>query len=348
MAVCDAWPWQGWSGPPEVGDGKDHAFGFGWRVVAEDVGEERAECGVKPVGDEAVAVGFGLPDIDVAQTALGALQGQVADQPRGEVRAECLHQPIVEGSVDGHILGERIGHGCTISLERPAQFDRNHLPTKVRPMQDPVKRRRYDTTGRRRQSAETRRRILDAARARIVEHGYRASPIRAIAADAEVSVATVYELVGRKPDIVRELVELALSGAERPVPGSERDYVAAMRAEVDASAQLDIYAAAITAIQGRLAPLFLALRDAATTEPEAAEVWATVSRRRADNMTHVAADLAATGQLRPDLTIDGVADTLWALNSPEMYVLLTTERGWTPERFRHWLADTWQHVLLAR
>lgn len=218
---------------------------------------------------------------------------------------------------------------------------------KVCRMQEPVKRR-YDGTGRRLRSAETRRRILDVARARIIEHGYRASSVRAIADDAGVSVATVYELVGRKPEIVRELVELALSGTERSVPGAERDYAAAMRAEPDASAKLEIYAAAISAIHERLAPLFVALRDAAATEPEAAEVWAAVSQRRAANMAHVAADIAVSGRLRADLTIDEVADTLWALNSPEVYVLLTTERGWTPERFRHWLADTWHHVLLAR
>ena len=213
-------------------------------------------------------------------------------------------------------------------------------------MNDPVKSRRYDATTRRQQSAETRQRILDAARIQIVERGYRSTTIRAVAADAQVSVATVYELVGRKPQLVRELVELALSGAEVPVPGNERDYVAAMRAEPNARTKLEIYASAICGIQGRLAPLFLALRDAAHTEPEATEVWKDISKRRAANMRHVATDIATTGRLRADLSLEEAADTLWALNSPELYVLLTRERGWNPERFQRWLADTWQRTLL--
>ena len=213
-------------------------------------------------------------------------------------------------------------------------------------MSEPVKRR-YDTTTRREQSARTRRRILDAARNRIIDAGYRATTIRAIAAHADVSVATVYELVGRKPDIARELVELALSGTDQPIAGADRDYAAAMRAEPDAATKLALYAAAITDIQGRLAPLFTALRDAATTDSGAAEVWAQIAKRRATNMGHIAAELIATGQLRGDLDPEQVADTLWALNSPEIYLLLTTERGWTPDHFRHWLTDTWQHTLLT-
>ena len=213
-------------------------------------------------------------------------------------------------------------------------------------MSEPVKRRPYDTSGRREQSAGTRRRILNAASGRILDAGYRNTTIRAIAHDAGVSVATIYELVGRKPDIARELVELALSGTDQPIAGADRDYAVAMRAERDAATKLAIYATAITDIQGRLAPLFIALRDAAATDPDAAEVWTQISRRRSTNMSHIAAELAATGQLRHDLDPDDVADTLWALNSPELYVLLTTERDWTPERFRRWLTDTWQHALL--
>ena len=215
-------------------------------------------------------------------------------------------------------------------------------------MDDSVKRRGYDTASRRQQSEATRRRILDAARCSIVERGYRSTTIRAIAADARVSVATVYELVGRKPEIVHELVELALSGTDQPIAGAERHYVTDMRVEPDAAKKLATYAAAITSIQGRLAPLFLALRDAADTEPDAAEVWADISRRRASNMRHVAEDIASTGQLRSGLSLDEAADTLWALNSPELYVLLTGERGWAPERFEHWLADTSQRTLLER
>ena len=108
----------------------------------------------------------------------------------------------------------------------------------------------------------------------------------------------------------------------------------AMRAESDPGKKLTIYAAAMRAIHGRLAPLLLALRDAAATDPEATVVWREISDRRAANMRRLVEDLAAAHGLRDDLTVDDAADFVWTTNSPEVYVLLTTERGWTPTATR--------------
>jgi hypothetical protein len=63
-------------------------------------------------------------------------------------------------------------------------------------------------------------------------------------------------------------------------------------------------------------------------------------------MRDFAADLRATGELRPDLTDDDVADVVWSMNAVEYWVLLVHERGWTPDRFRRWLADAWIRLLL--
>ena len=72
----------------------------------------------------------------------------------------------------------------------------------------------------------------------------------------------------------------------------------AIRAEPDPRKKLRIYARAVSLIQARLAPLFLALRDASATEAEAREVWQEVSDRRAANMRKLASDLQAAGGLR--------------------------------------------------
>jgi AcrR family transcriptional regulator len=207
-------------------------------------------------------------------------------------------------------------------------------------------RRDYDSSSRKALSDATRQRILDVTRESMVEHGYRATRIADVAAAADVHVATVYELVGRKPVILRELIERAISGADRAVPADERDYVVAMRAEPSPRRKLELYAAAMRDIQARVAPLLLALRDAATTEPDAAAVWREISDRRAANMRRLVAELADAGGVRADLSIDDAADFVWATNSAEVYVLMTTERGWTPERYEAWLADLWCRYLL--
>jgi AcrR family transcriptional regulator len=209
-----------------------------------------------------------------------------------------------------------------------------------------VKRQRYDNAARQAQSRATRLRIIDVARGLIVERGYRATTVSEIARRSDVHVDTVYELVGRKPVLLRELIEQALSGTDHAVEAEERAYVAAIRTESDPAAKLSNYAGAVRDMQARVAPLFLALRDASVTELEARQVWQALSDRRAANMRKLAQDLHDAGGLRPDLSIDEAADTIWATNSSELYVLLTVDRGWPPDRYERWLADTWHRLLL--
>jgi AcrR family transcriptional regulator len=207
-------------------------------------------------------------------------------------------------------------------------------------------KRRYQAPRRAEQAAGTRRAILAAARERFVARGYVATTVAEIAEQAQVSVDTVYATVGRKPVLLRELVETAISGTDNAVPALERDYVAAVRAAPTARDMLAIYAAAITGIHERLAPIFLALRDAASQDPACRALWTEISQRRAANMRGFAADLRATGELRDDLTDAEVADVVWSMNAVEYWVLLVRERGWTPDRFRRWLADAWIRLLL--
>jgi hypothetical protein len=119
-----------------------------------------------------------------------------------------------------------------------------------------------------------------------------------------------------------------------------------MRAAGDLRSKLAIYAAAVTLIQGRLAPLFVALRAAASANPELAHLGREISERRARNMRDLADDLATTGELRADVGRDEIADVIWVMNSSEYYALLVLERGWTHEQFQRWLLDAWMRLLL--
>ena len=209
-----------------------------------------------------------------------------------------------------------------------------------------VKRRSYDTTRRDAQSDATRQRIIGAARSLIIERGYRATSIAAIAEVADVNIDTVYALVGRKPLLLREVIEQAISGTDHPVSATERDYVKAIIAEPDPAEKLAIYARATRAIHARMAPLYLALRDAAATDRDAQREWNTISQRRAANIRDLARDLRRANGLRAGLSITEAADILWVTNSAELYVLLTIERVWTPRHYQRWLTDTWQRLLL--
>jgi AcrR family transcriptional regulator len=213
-------------------------------------------------------------------------------------------------------------------------------------MPDGVKPRRYRSPHRERQAAQTRAAVLAAARELLAEKGWGAATVAEIARRAGVSVDTVYASVGRKPALLRELVETALSGRDEPVPGEQRDYVQRVLAAATATDKLRLYAEGIGALQQRLAPVFLALRDAAATDPDCAALWREIAQRRRANMLRFAADLRSTGELRADLDDDTVADVVWSMNAAEYWVLLVHERGWTPERFTAWLTDAWTRTLL--
>jgi AcrR family transcriptional regulator len=206
-------------------------------------------------------------------------------------------------------------------------------------------KRSYDASARQARSADTRQRIVDAAGTLFREHGYRATTVAALADAAGVNVDTVYALVGRKPELLRELIEQAISGTDRAVPAEERPHIVALRAEPDPARKLEIYAQAIAETQPRLAPLVRAVREAGA-EPEVRDLWQEISDRRAVNMRRLIADLAAVDGLRPELDPEDAADTVWALNSPELFAMLTGERGWTTERYGRWLATTLVRILV--
>ncbi len=217
---------------------------------------------------------------------------------------------------------------------------------KVSPVNDAVKSRRYRSAVRDEQARRTRSAVLDAARGLFAEHGYAATTVAAIAGQAGVAVDTVYAAVGSKPVLFRLLLETAISGTDEAVPAEERDYVRRIRAEPRARRKLEIYAEAVAAIGQRMGPLHLVLRDAAAQAPELARIRDDIAERRARNMRRFAEDLLATGDLRPGLTVDEVADVVWTMNSAEFHSLLVTERGWSSDQFRRWLADCWCRLLL--
>lgn len=211
-------------------------------------------------------------------------------------------------------------------------------------MPTPVKRR-YDVTKRRQAADRTRAAILDAARDLFTERGYAATTMIAIAEQAGVALDTVYASAGRKPDLARLLIETAISGTGGAVPAEQRDYVRAIQAAPDADTKIGLYAAAVAAIAPRLAPVLTIIHQAAPAHPELAALWAEIAERRAANMHRFVADLAAVARLR--LNLDEAADIVWATNSAEVYQLLAGQRGWSPQRYERFLADTWRRVLLA-
>lgn len=197
--------------------------------------------------------------------------------------------------------------------------------------------RRYDTTSRRRQAAANRRSILDAAAELFAGRGW-AAGIREIASAAGVSVETVYANFGSKPELLNQVLDVAVVGDDEPVALMDRPEFAKLsvgspRQRADAGASLN------TAINRRTVGLHRALREAAGVEPALAGRLEEM-RERQRRTVHVAA--AAVAGREPDAI---EADGLWAVLSQEVYELLTGSAGWSPEQYEQWLAEAVTRLL---
>jgi AcrR family transcriptional regulator len=216
-------------------------------------------------------------------------------------------------------------------------------------MSEPVKtpsKRRYDASRRQAVAIQTRHAIAAAARDLFITRGYAGTTMAAIAEAAGVSHETVYATFGPKPALFRHLVEIALSGADEPIPALEREIVRQVHAEPDPRRMIDLFAHSIRLLHERLAPLFIILSEGARTDPDLKAFAGELSARRVGHMRVLVADLAAKGGLRADLSSEMAADVIWAMNSSEFYLLCVRDRGWTPESFERWLADGWKRLLL--
>ena len=213
-------------------------------------------------------------------------------------------------------------------------------------MSDHVNKRRYRSVLRAEGAAATRQAVLAGAHRLFTTSGYAATSVADIAAVANVNIDTVYATVGRKPQLLRAVIDMTLGSSAEPVSAEQRDFVKAIRAAETAAAKIATYAQALTRIMPTAAPLFEALREAAGTDPECARLRDQLAERRAANMALFAQNLRATGQLRHDLSDDQVADIVWTTNAPEYY-LLVASRGWTPQGYGALLQDMWTRVLLA-
>jgi AcrR family transcriptional regulator len=210
----------------------------------------------------------------------------------------------------------------------------------------PPARRHYNAPRRRAAAELTRHTIAAAARRLFVEHGYATTTMAAIAKAAGVSHETVYAAFGPKPALFRHLVEIALSGTDEPVPALERDIVRQVRAETDPSRIIEMFAHTVRLLQQRLAPLFEVLSDGARTDPDLRDFADELSDRRVGHMRAFATDLARARGLRDGISVELAADVIWAMNSPQFYLLYVRDRGWTPEFFEQWLVDAWKRLLL--
>jgi TetR/AcrR family transcriptional regulator, regulator of autoinduction and epiphytic fitness len=202
--------------------------------------------------------------------------------------------------------------------------------------------------GRRQKRAiQTRRRILAAAADLFDRQGYTTTTIQQIAGQADVAWQTVYSVFGTKAAILSAVFDVAVAGDDDPVPVPERPFVQAIADAADAREKMRIFARRLRETGTRTAGVLNVIDAAASTDPEIAALWRTLRDQSLRGMTLAVTGFAEQGALRPGLSIPRAADILWLLIGPWAYRVLVTERGWTPDEYEAWLADTLYAQLMS-
>jgi AcrR family transcriptional regulator len=215
-------------------------------------------------------------------------------------------------------------------------------------MLDPVKLPRTHDFPRRRQHAQaTRVRILDAARALFLELGYVGTTINMIAERADVAPETVYSTFGNKRSLLSQLVDISIAGDIVAPPILEQGWVRELREELDVRRRLRMLARQGRLILERRAALDEVVRGAASADPGIAALRERGKDERLAGQRELLRIVAGDTGLGEGIDLDGAADILYALGSPEIYRLLVVDRGWSGDRFESWYGATLESLLLG-
>jgi AcrR family transcriptional regulator len=209
------------------------------------------------------------------------------------------------------------------------------------------RKRTYDSSRRQRRAIESRERVLDVARRLFAERGYAETTMEAIANGAEVAVPTLYAAFQSKRGVLAGLLNRLVSGVPGAPPILQTAGARAVLAEPDPRRALARFALDMSAIQERVGPIYEVMRSAARTEADVAELFARAQKNRFANLEAVAAHLGDLGALRPGLSVEDAARTIWVLASPEVRQMLGAHAAWPTERYRAWLEDTLAAALLS-
>jgi len=199
---------------------------------------------------------------------------------------------------------------------------------------DQQNKRVYRSPARKEQASETRQRILETAHELLVERGYAAMTVDAVATGAGVSVPSVYAIFGSKTGLLEAIIDRARFG-----PSYRQLVEQALQAE-DAVERLRYAGAIARGIYDAERSLIDLMGGASVLSPELALKMRGHELDRLDAQSGTIRRLAEQGRLKADLSVESAADILWTLTGRDIYRMLVQGRGWSGDKYQQWLADS--------
>ena len=201
--------------------------------------------------------------------------------------------------------------------------------------------RPYRSVLRAEQAEQTRLRIAHAARRCFIERGWAGTSIRAVAATAGVSEATVFAVYGSKAGLAGSLLDTAEADA-----GTVRLEVELATAVGDPSAQL----AGLVHFERRLfehaGDALRVIVEGQRNEPALQDAY-DEGRSRGERARLAIFTGWPSSTFRPGTTVDRALDLFAVTVSIQSYDIATRERGWTPQTTESWWLDILTAFILA-
>jgi AcrR family transcriptional regulator len=189
--------------------------------------------------------------------------------------------------------------------------------------------------------------VVQVAQRLFLERGYPTTTVAEIAEESGVPQATLYRHFGTKRAILKELIDVSLGGDDEDVEFQHRPEVRAALTAEGPGEMLDAFAHLLRDLMHRSGQLQHILATSAVVDEEAAQMLEMVRRQRYTGQSRIVRELARRKALAPRLTRAAAADILYAIMSPELYRILTVERGWTEDRYEAWVSDALRSQLLV-
>lgn len=211
-------------------------------------------------------------------------------------------------------------------------------------MRNPVKGK--TEAGRRREERAwlTRRRIVDAALRLFLHRGYSRTTVEAIAQEAQVAPATVYQAFGTKQSILSEALERSLAWDYEPAAILQRAWVQEAREEPDIRRRLRLIAEHTAEIAARTAQIKEVMRDAAALEPAVRDLIEEDHKHRRRVQRALVAIIFGTSEDDPAIT--DAAETYFMFCHSYNFYVAERRLGWTMATWREWLVQTLTAALL--
>ena len=213
-------------------------------------------------------------------------------------------------------------------------------------MREPVKGKTDAGRQREERARRRRQRVTDAALRLFLERGYVATTIEAIAAEAAVAPATVYQAFGTKQAILARVLDQAIAGDAEPAGLLDRDWVKRAAGQPDPRRRLALVIQHTSRVAARTAAIKEVMRDAAAGDPAVRQLLHEDDQRRYLTQQALVDQVIGLGSLRPGCDRDHAAATFFATVNSGCYQLLARQLGWSPADWQQWLIAVLGRELL--